>query len=86
MFLAWVILALFLLGLGRLTQAGATFQTGGFVTATDEEAEAGYFAVGADAMIVVKQGAGLQRWLKEHSGQRVRLVFEPDPTEGQEGP
>jgi hypothetical protein len=81
MFLAWVILALFLFGLGHLTHAGTGFETAGFVTATDQEAEAGYFAVGADAMLVVKPGAGLQRWLKEHSGQRVRLVLEPDTSE-----
>ena len=83
MFLGWIILALFLFGLGRLTYAAGTFATGGFVTATDEEADAGYFAVGSDAMIVVKQGAGLQGWLKAHSGQRIRLVLEADPAEGQ---
>lgn len=77
MFLAWVMLALFLLGLGRL-HAGDEIETGGFVTATAQEADEGYFAVGGDAMVVVKPGSGLQRWLKSHSGLRVRLVLSPD--------
>ena len=80
MFLAWVMLALFLLGLGRL-HAGDEIETGGFVTATAQEADEGYFAVGGDAMVVVKPGSGLQRWLKSHSGQRVRLVLSPDAVE-----
>ena len=77
LFLAWVMLALLLLGLGRFTHATANMETTGYLTATDQEAEDGYFAVGSDAMLVVKQGSGLQRWLKTHTGQRVRLVLTP---------
>jgi hypothetical protein len=47
------------------------------VISTDQEAEQGYFSIGSDAMIVVKQGSGLQRWLKSHSGERIRLVLTP---------
>jgi hypothetical protein len=80
MFLAWLTLALLLLALGRLSHAGEQMEVAGFVSATDQEANEGYFAVGGDAMVVVKQGSGLQRWLKAHSGQRVRLVLAPDST------
>jgi hypothetical protein len=78
MFLAWLTLALLLLALGRLTHAGDEMEVAGFVNATVQEADEGYFAVGGDAMVVVKQGSGLQRWLKSHSGQRVRLVLTAD--------
>ena len=78
MFLAWLTLALLLLALGRLSHAGDQMEVAGFINATAQEADEGYFAVGGDAMVVVKQGSGLQRWLKSHSGQRVRLVLAPD--------
>ena len=77
-FLAWLTLALLLFALGRLTHAATQIEVAGYVNATDREADDGYFAVGSDAMVVVKQGSGLQRWLKSHSGQRVRLVLAPD--------
>jgi hypothetical protein len=60
-----------------MTHAGDQMFISGFVSATDQEAGEGYFAVGADAMVVVKQGSGLQRWLKTHSGQRIRVTLEP---------
>ena len=78
MFFAWLTLALLLFALGRLTHAGEQIEVAGFINATDQEADEGYFAVGGDAMVVVKQGSGLQRWLKSHSGQRIRLVLAPD--------
>src|SRR5262245_18562974 len=82
MFLAWLTLALLLLALARLSHAGEQIEVAGFINATDQEADEGYFAVGGDAMFVVKQGSGLQRWLKAHSGQRVRLVLAPEgPTD-----
>jgi len=77
-FLAWLTLALLLFGLGRFTSAGDELAYAGFVNATDQEAIDGYFSVGDDAMVVVKQGTGLQRWLKAHSGQRIRITLEPD--------
>ena len=78
LFLAWVTLALLLLGLGELSRAGEALEIAGFVNATDQEAAEGYFAVGSDAMLVVKPGSGLQYWLKLHSGQRVRLSMAPE--------
>ena len=77
-FLAWLALALILLGLGRLSRAGDELAIGGFLTATEQEANDGYFTVGGDTMVVVKQGSGLQRWLKMHSGQRIRVTLQPD--------
>ena len=74
-FLAWLTVALLLLALGRLSHAGDELAIAGFVTATDQEATDGYFSVGGDAMLVVKPGTGLQRWLKAHAGQRVRLAL-----------
>ena len=78
MFLAWLTLALLLFALGRLSHAGDQMEVAGFVSATAQEADEGYFAVGNDAMVVVKQGSGLQRWLRGHSGQRIRLMLAPD--------
>ena len=77
-FLAWLTLALLLFGLGRFTSAGDELAYAGFVTATDQEARDGYFSVGDDAMVVVKPGTGLQRWLIAHGGQKVRITLEPD--------
>lgn len=75
LFLAWIALALLLFGLGTLTHAGAALETAGYLTATDQEADDGYFAVGSDAMIVVKPGSSLQLWLKTHKGEKVRLAL-----------
>jgi hypothetical protein len=70
-------LALLLLGLGTITRAGDEIAISAFLSATDQEASEGYFTLGGDAMIVVSPGSGLQRWLKTHSGQRVRVSLEP---------
>ena len=77
-FLAWLTLALLLLGLGRFTTAGDEVAIAGFVNATEQDASEGYFAVGGDAMVVAKQGTGLQRWLKAHSGQKIRVTLAAD--------
>jgi hypothetical protein len=76
-FLTCLMLALLLLGLGRLTHAGDRLEIAEFLTATDQEALDGYFGLGGDTMVVVKQDSGLQRWLKGHAGQRVRVTLEP---------
>ena len=75
-FLAWLTLALLLFALGRLSHAGDETSIGGFVTATEQEASEGYFSVGSDAMVVVRRGTSLQRWLQMHTGRRVRLTVE----------
>ena len=76
-FLAWLTLALLLFGLGKMTRAADELAIAGFISATEQEANEGYFALGNDAMLVVKPGSGPQRWLKAHSGQRVRVTLEP---------
>jgi hypothetical protein len=73
-FLAWLTVALLLLALGRLSHAGDELSIGGFVTATEQDASDGYFAVGGDAMLVVKPGSRLQRWMQLHAGQHVRVT------------
>ena len=75
--LAWLSLALLLLGLGKMTRAGDEMLVSGLVNATDQEASEGYFAIGGEVMVVVKQGSGLQRWLKSHNGQPIRVTLEP---------
>jgi hypothetical protein len=76
-FFTWLMLALLLLGLGRLTHAGDRLEIAEFLTATDQEATDGYFSLGGDMMVVVQRDSGLQRWLKGHAGQRVRVTLEP---------
>jgi hypothetical protein len=76
--LVWLTMALLMSGLGHLTHAGDQIEIAGFISATDQEADEGYFSVGGDAMVVVKQGSGLQRWLKSHKGQRIRLGLTQD--------
>ena len=74
-FLAWLTLALLLLVLGKFTAAGDEIALAGFLNATEQEAAEGYFGVGSDAMVVVKQGSGVQRWLQAHAGQRIRVTL-----------
>jgi len=69
-FLAWLTLALLLFGLGRFTGASDQLAIAGFLTATDQEASEGSFPIGDDGMVVVKQGTGLQRWLRAHAARR----------------
>jgi hypothetical protein len=76
-FIAWLALALLLFGLSQLTHGGDELAFAGFINASEQEASEGYFALGDDAMVVAKQGSGLQRWLRSHSGQRVRVTLEP---------
>jgi hypothetical protein len=51
----------------------------GLLGATEQEADEGYFSVGQDHMVVTKQGSEIQKWLKAHVGQRVRLTLETAP-------
>jgi hypothetical protein len=76
-FLACLTLVFLLLGLGRLTSASDLLAIAGVVSATNQEANEGYFPVGDDALMVVKQGTGVQRWLEAHRGQKIRITLEP---------
>jgi hypothetical protein len=54
----------------------------GQVSATEQESDEGYFAVGSDTMIVAKPQSKLHQWLRVHNGQQVRVTIEVDqPTE-----
>ena len=69
--------AFLLSGLGRLASAGDLLAISGVVSATDQEASEGYYPVGDDALVVVKQGSGVQLWLEAHRGQKIRITLEP---------
>jgi hypothetical protein len=77
---AWIVLALLLLGIGGL-HAEETLQVSGQVTATDQEADEGYFAVGQETTVIAKPGTGMHTWLRSKIGQRVTVtVGREDPT------
>lgn len=64
-----------LLGWGVAAQEG--FVLTGRVSATDQEADEGYFAIDQQTMVVVKPGSELHAYLRAQAGKRVRLVVEP---------
>jgi len=74
--LFWVVFALVLLGIGRLVAQDDKVEVEAQVGATYQEADEGYFSFGQDTMVVTKQGSDLQKWLKAHLGQRVKVKFE----------
>jgi hypothetical protein len=66
-----------LLGLTVAAQEGFVFA--GRISATDQEADEGYFAIDQQTMLVVKPGSDLHAYLRGKSGKRVRITVEPDP-------
>ena len=62
-------------GLAVAGQGG--FSLAGRVSATDQEAQEGYFAIDQQTMIVVKPKSALHNYLKGKVGQRVRITVEP---------
>ncbi len=76
--LFWVVFALLLLGVGRLLAQDDKMEVEAQGGATYQEADEGYFSFGQNTMVVAKQGSDLQRWLKAHVGQRMKLKFEPE--------
>jgi hypothetical protein len=75
--LAWGVSAAFALGL--LLAAGAVASDApvisGMVSATEQESDEGYFAIGSETMIVAKPNSTLHRWLRERTGQHVRVTI-----------
>jgi hypothetical protein len=69
------ILALTIAALGTAAQEG--FSVAGRVSATDQEAQEGYFAIDHETMIVVKPKSPMHAYLKGKVGQRVRVTIEP---------
>ena len=64
------------LGLGA--QGGVELR--GQLTANETERNEGYFSVAQDTAVMVRPGSPLHQWLKDHSGQTVRIVIEPAGT------
>ncbi len=76
--LFWVVFGVVLLGIGRLVAQDDKIEVEAQVGATYQEADEGYFSFGQDTMVVTKQGSDLQKWLKGHVGQRMKVRFEPE--------
>lgn len=72
--IAWL-LGTLLMGLGVAAQQG--FVLSGRLSATDQEADEGYFAIDQETMLVVKPGSDLHAFLRGQSGRRVRITVEP---------
>jgi hypothetical protein len=54
----------------------------GKVSATEQESDEGYFAVGAETMVVAKPQSALHQWLRAHNGQQVCVTLEVEqPTQ-----
>ena len=81
--LFWVVFALILLGVGRLIAQDDRIEVEAQIGATYQEADEGYFSFGQDTMVVTKNGSDLQKWLKAHVGQRMKLKIEPAAGKGQ---
>jgi hypothetical protein len=71
------LLGTMLLGFTVAAQEG--FVLAGRLSATDQEADEGYFAIDQQTMLVVKPGSDLHAYLRGKSGKRVRVTVEPDP-------
>jgi hypothetical protein len=54
----------------------------GKVSATEQESDEGYFAVGSETMIVAKPQSPLHQWLRGQNNSQVRVTIEVDqPTQ-----
>jgi hypothetical protein len=70
------LIGIVLMGLGVGAQTG--FSVHGRLSATDQEAQEGYFAIDQQTMIAVKPNSALHSYLKGKVGQPVRVTIEPD--------
>ena len=70
-----LLIGLLLVGAGMAAEDA--FSARGKVTATDQEAQEGYFAIDQQTMLVVKPNSALHQYLKTKVGQRVRITVEP---------
>jgi hypothetical protein len=64
-----------LIGWSVAAQEG--FSLTGRLSATDQEADEGYFAIDQQTMIVVKPGSELHAYLRGQANKRVRITVEP---------
>ncbi len=82
-----VVFGVVVFGISRLVAQDDKIEVEAQVGATYQEADEGYFSFGQDTMVVTKQGSDLQKWLKSHVGQRMKVKFEPETaTNPQTGP
>ena len=75
LFVLVTLMATLLLGWSAAAQEG--FSLIGRLSATDQEADEGYFAIDQQTMIVVKPGSELHAYLRGQAGKRVRITVEP---------
>ena len=75
----FLVFALIVMTLGLRAQGAIELR--GNLSASETEMQEGYFAVAQDTVLMVRPGSELHRWLKEHSGQTVRIVVEPAATQ-----
>lgn len=75
---AWMVLALFLVGIsiGRAAEREkdetvVTVQ----VSSADHEVQEGYFALGEQATVMVKPGSALYQFLSRQRGRKVKIVL-----------
>jgi hypothetical protein len=74
--LVWLVLALFLAGLGL--SIASDYQVAvvtAHLTSAEHETAEGYFALGQEAIVIAKPGSDLHRWLVTHRGLQVRLTL-----------
>jgi hypothetical protein len=76
--LAWIVFAVVLFMLGTL-RAQQGLEISGQVTATEQEADEGYFAVGQEATVLAKPGTGMHQWLRSQVGQKVTISLAKTP-------
>ena len=72
---AATLIVMLLLGWRVAAQEG--FSLTGRLSATDQEADEGYFAIDQQTMIVVKPGSELHADLRGQAGKRVRSTVDP---------
>jgi hypothetical protein len=71
-----VVVGTLLTGLSAIA-AQVGFTVTGRLSATDQEADEGYFAIDQQTMIVVKPGSEEHAYLRNLAGKRVRVIVEP---------
>jgi hypothetical protein len=62
------------------SRANGGIELRGQLSANETEMQEGYFAVAQDTVLMVRPGSPLHHWLKQHSGQTVKIVVEPAAT------
>jgi len=53
----------------------------GQLSANETERNEGYFSVAQDTALMVRPGSPLHQWLKDHTGQTVKITIEPGTTD-----